>query len=59
LDVNPNPGWCWDGKLNTMAGFAGLDYGELLRRILVAATARLSISVAAHRGQAHRLHLAH
>ena len=23
LEVNPNPGWCWDGKLNLMAGFQG------------------------------------
>ncbi len=23
LEVNPNPGWCWDGKVNLMAGFSG------------------------------------
>ena len=31
LEVNPNPGWCWDGKLNLMAGFAGKTYTELLK----------------------------
>jgi D-alanine-D-alanine ligase len=34
LEVNPNPGWCWDGKLNLMAEFAGWSYPDLLRRIL-------------------------
>ena len=34
LEVNPNPGWCWDGKLNYMAGFAGHSYTDLLRMIL-------------------------
>ena len=40
LEVNPNPGWCWDGKFNLMAGFAGLRYAEMLRRILQAAQYR-------------------
>jgi len=40
LEVNPNPGWCWDGKFNFMAGFAGLRYADLLRMILEAAQAR-------------------
>ncbi|HXF54649.1 MAG TPA: methyltransferase domain-containing protein [Hyphomicrobiaceae bacterium] len=43
LEVNPNPGWCWDGKLNIMAGFAGMRYSELLRQILQAAEERLGI----------------
>ncbi len=43
LEVNPNPGWCWDGKLNIMAGFAGIRYSELLGQILVAAEERLGI----------------
>ena len=30
LEVNPNPGWCWDGKMNLMAGFQGMRYSELL-----------------------------
>ena len=40
LEVNPNPGWCWDGKLNYMAGFAGLRYADLLRMVLEAAQLR-------------------
>lgn len=40
LEVNPNPGWCWDGKLNYMAGFAGMRYAELLNAILIAAAER-------------------
>ncbi len=40
LEVNPNPGWCWDGKMNYMAGFAGLRYADLLRLIIEAAQER-------------------
>lgn len=40
LEVNPNPGWCWDGKLNLMAEFDGLTYTELLEQILLAAKER-------------------
>jgi D-alanine-D-alanine ligase len=40
LEVNPNPGWCWDGKLNLMAEMAGLRYSELLRLIIEAAQER-------------------
>ena len=43
LEVNPNPGWCWDGKLNLMAGFQGMRYSELLGQILQAAVERLGI----------------
>ncbi len=42
LEANPNPGWCWDGKLNLMAGFAGLRYADLLRLILEAAQERVA-----------------
>ncbi|NBX85863.1 MAG: ATP-grasp domain-containing protein [Proteobacteria bacterium] len=34
LEVNPNPGWCWDGKMNVMAGFVGMRYSQLLEAIL-------------------------
>jgi D-alanine-D-alanine ligase len=34
LEVNPNPGWCWDGKFNMMAGFADLRYAEMLGAVL-------------------------
>ena len=40
LEVNPNPGWCWDGKLNYMAGFGGLTYADLLRLVIEAAQSR-------------------
>lgn len=40
LEVNPNPGWCWDGKLNLMAGFANISYSQLLDKILKSALQR-------------------
>ena len=43
LEVNPNPGWCWDGKLNLMASFQGMRYAELLAAILEAAEERLGL----------------
>jgi len=43
LEVNPNPGWCWDGKLNIMAGFQGLRYADMLHQILQAAEERLGV----------------
>jgi D-alanine-D-alanine ligase len=46
LEVNPNPGWCWDGKFSIMAGFAELSYPNLLRLILQAAEHRHSLSCA-------------
>jgi len=47
LEVNPNPGWCWDGKVNLMAGMAGMRYADLLRRILEAAQERVAAEGAA------------
>jgi D-alanine-D-alanine ligase len=44
LEVNPNPGWCWDGKLNLMAGFTGMSYAELLRSILRSAVDRIELA---------------
>lgn len=41
LEVNPNPGWCWDGKFNMMAGFAGWRYPDVLAAILRAAQERV------------------
>lgn len=43
LEVNPNPGWCWDGKMNLMAGFQGMRYSELLGQILQAAVERSGV----------------
>lgn len=41
LEVNPNPGWCWDGKMNIMAGWEDLRYSDLLRMILEAGQERI------------------
>ncbi|MDD2474138.1 MAG: D-alanine--D-alanine ligase, partial [Methanoculleus sp.] len=46
LEVNPNPGWCWDGHLAKMAKYAGLTYSEMLGRILKAAEERFGIEQA-------------
>ena len=40
MEVNPNPAWCWDGKLAHMASLAGLGHGGLLELIIEAAQAR-------------------
>jgi D-alanine-D-alanine ligase len=40
LEVNPNPGWCWDGHLARMAGFAGQSYKDMIADILKAAEYR-------------------
>ncbi len=54
LEVNPNPGWCWDGHLAKMAGIAGIGYPEMLGAILGAAGLRLGIEGApARNGAAH------
>ena len=42
LEVNPNPGWCWDGHLAKMAALEGLDYSMMLREILRAAERRFN-----------------
>jgi len=42
LEVNPNPGWSWDAKMNLMAGFEGLRYADLLRMIVESAQARVA-----------------
>ena len=46
LEVNPNPGWCWDGHLAKMAKIAGMSYSEMLGAILNAAEKRLRIKAA-------------
>ncbi len=40
LEVNPNPGWCWDGKMNFMAEMGGLDYTQMLELIIKSAQER-------------------
>jgi D-alanine-D-alanine ligase len=42
LEVNPNPGWCWDGHLAKMATIKGMEYAEMLQLILQTAEQRFS-----------------
>ncbi|GBC84115.1 Vancomycin B-type resistance protein VanB [bacterium HR11] len=44
LEVNPNPGWCWDGHLAKMAALQGMSYTEMLLAILQAAERRLGLT---------------
>lgn len=44
LEVNPNPGWCWDGHLAKMAKIEGISYSGMLDMILQAAEQRLGLS---------------
>ncbi|MFH2132860.1 MAG: methyltransferase domain-containing protein [bacterium] len=41
LEVNPNPGWCWDGHLAKMAKYTGLSYVQMLQAILEACQSRI------------------
>ena len=43
LEVNPNPGWCWDGHLRLMSDFDGRSYRGMLDTILKAAARRYQI----------------
>ncbi len=42
LEVNPNPAWCWDGKLAHMGELADLSHSEVLERIIAAAERRIA-----------------
>jgi D-alanine-D-alanine ligase len=42
LEVNPNPGWCWDGHMAKMANIGNISYSRLLEMILQAAEQRIS-----------------
>lgn len=41
LEVNPNPGWCWDGHLAKMAEIKKIYYTDMLLTILKEAEKRL------------------
>lgn len=43
LEVNPNPGWCWDGHLAKMAAMDGMSYSDMLTCIVKAAEDRLGL----------------
>lgn len=44
LEVNPNLGWRWDGKLNLMTRFARHRHADLLRLIIDAARQHIAVS---------------
>ncbi len=43
MEVNPNPAWCWDGKLAHMGAEAKLRHSGVLRLILDAARTRCGV----------------
>ncbi len=43
LEVNPNPGWCWDGHLAKMAAYSNISYSGMLAAIIGAAKKRYGI----------------
>ncbi len=43
LEVNPNPGWCWDGHLAKMAAFANISYSGMLAAIIDSAKERYGL----------------
>lgn len=48
LEVNPNPGWCWDGHLAKMAAIDGFTYSDMLKKILEAAEIRIGLRNSSH-----------
>ena len=44
LEVNPNPGWCWDGHLAKMSELGGMDYSQMLESIINAAITRNKVN---------------
>ncbi len=42
LEINPNPGWCWDGHLAKMSALAGISYPDMLYRIIQACEERIT-----------------
>ncbi|MFX1456387.1 MAG: methyltransferase domain-containing protein [Promethearchaeota archaeon] len=43
LEVNPNPGWCWDGHLAKMCKYADISYRDMLKKILEGAEKRFGL----------------
>lgn len=43
LEVNPNPGWCWDGHLVKMAKLEGISYSNIIEEILKATENRIGL----------------
>lgn len=44
LEVNPNPGWCWDGHLARMCEIGDIEYSTMLEKILDASYSRIKQS---------------
>ena len=44
MEINPNPAWCWDGKLAHMGELAGLSHGDVLELIIRAAEQRHNLT---------------
>ncbi|MCP8323539.1 MAG: methyltransferase domain-containing protein [Candidatus Methylarchaceae archaeon HK02M2] len=55
LEVNPNPGWCWDGHLAKMAKIAGMSYKDMLGAILRSAEQRLGIQTLNEKREERRI----
>jgi len=55
LEVNPNPGWCWDGHLAKMAKIAGISYKDMLGAILRSAEQRLGIQTLNEKREERRI----
>ncbi len=43
LEVNPNPGWCWDGHLARMSKMKDMTYAMMIEEILKATERRLNL----------------
>jgi D-alanine-D-alanine ligase len=43
LEVNPNPGWCWDGHLSKMCAYAKISYKDMILAILQSTEERLGL----------------
>lgn len=42
LEINPNPGWCWDGHFAKMSELSRINYSEMLKKIITVAEQRLN-----------------
>jgi len=45
LEINPNPGWCWDGHLAKMSEIEGISYKDMLFAILQATEKRIGLQL--------------
>lgn len=43
LEVNPNPGWCWDGHLAKIWNLTSRKYSQMLNAIILSAAARYQL----------------